>query len=331
MAFKNNSQKIKYIDRGRQILRPPLSVIVSVYGPKREFPIEACLRSLMKQKSPLPEVIVSEEYTSIPIYKTITSNFDIVYRGRILPAERSRWSPGAVRNLGALISTGSMILFLDCDMLCSEFDTIAIITRLLSENTCGFIWGPKIDRILEDAQPILMRCLNKNLDTPISTLLHENLEKAGNGFWAYPGRKLKTTSRIYHGNEYAALTEDALRFYKSPENFDGREAQVWKPRRHVGTIALHRELFIRVGGFCEQFVGWGWEDVDLIRKLEGLGKRIQSNEIDGILTHMEHSHAYLLPTESIANKEIARKRKRDGIWPSIIEDRIVLEQFDNGL
>lgn len=68
----------------------------------------------------------------------------------------------------------------------------------------------------------------------------------------------------------------------------------WKPHsRQVAMesvsscVAVRRDLWDRVGGFDEQFIGWGWEDVAAVIHFQAASAR-PLTRIGGTLWHLHH-------------------------------------------
>jgi GT2 family glycosyltransferase len=106
----------------------------------------------------------------------------------------------------------------------------------------------------------------------------------------------------------------AIRAFSSAFNLvllDGRKAKavtnaVWPndgARSAPGLIMLHRHVFIKIGGMNSELAGWGWEDVDLVIRLQiGCGlKRI----CVGKAQHLSHSdEVRAIGAATRANSEI---------------------------
>jgi hypothetical protein len=116
------------------------------------------------------------------------------------------------------------------------------------------------------------------------------------------------------------------------ETLDGRSAWVDTQSVHcpVGTraapglVALLRSDFLRIGGMNSALCGWGFEDVDLLLRLQielGLTPRIQ-----GQATHLSHGdeHRQLGSDNSRATSEqrnriLAFARYHAGLWQGTLE------------
>jgi hypothetical protein len=56
-------------------------------------------------------------------------------------------------------------------------------------------------------------------------------------------------------------------------------------RPGYGLVLARRKAMLRIGGYCEAFVGWGWEDLDLLTRGHMLDLRVSSA---GTVTHLSH-------------------------------------------
>jgi len=57
---------------------------------------------------------------------------------------------------------------------------------------------------------------------------------------------------------------------------------------HTVNFAVRREDFARVNGFDERFVGWGFEDSDLVLRLAHAGVRVRGLPAAGSVLHLHH-------------------------------------------
>lgn len=64
----------------------------------------------------------------------------------------------------------------------------------------------------------------------------------------------------------------------------------WKarPKLLTANAAVHREDFDRANGFDERFVGWGFEDEDLARRLRCLGVQVLDATLESLMIHLFH-------------------------------------------
>ena len=61
-----------------------------------------------------------------------------------------------------------------------------------------------------------------------------------------------------------------------------------RPKLLTANAAVHRLDLERVNGFDERFVGWGYEDEDLARRLRRVGVRIGDGSLESIVLHLFH-------------------------------------------
>jgi hypothetical protein len=84
----------------------------------------------------------------------------------------------------------------------------------------------------------------------------------------------------YTGRGFASYLADHV----EPDNFligcrmEGDDFMVVDDEGCVGRYALYKTTFLDVGGMDEAHVGWGYDDVDLFRRLRAKGYRCQSME-----------------------------------------------------
>jgi glycosyltransferase involved in cell wall biosynthesis len=65
----------------------------------------------------------------------------------------------------------------------------------------------------------------------------------------------------------------------------------WKPRPKLETsnASVHRDDFEMVNGFDERFVGWGYEDEDLARRLRRRGVKVEDASGRSLVLHLFHA------------------------------------------
>jgi glycosyltransferase involved in cell wall biosynthesis len=61
-----------------------------------------------------------------------------------------------------------------------------------------------------------------------------------------------------------------------------------RPKLAAANCAVHRSDFAAVNGFDERFIGWGYEDDDLARRLRRRGVRIIDGTLDCLALHLFH-------------------------------------------
>ncbi len=61
-----------------------------------------------------------------------------------------------------------------------------------------------------------------------------------------------------------------------------------RPKLLTANAAVHRDDFERVNGFDERFVGWGYEDEDLARRLRRAGVKVLDAARESLVLHLFH-------------------------------------------
>ncbi len=94
-----------------------------------------------------------------------------------------------------------------------------------------------------------------------------------------------------------------------------------RPALHWGSVLVARKTFEGVGGYSEQYSGWGCEDEDLLDKLRVRAAMLKAwQEFPELLcVHFEHPWAGDTP-EYAANRLILKQRRRAGAEAMIEED-----------
>jgi glycosyltransferase involved in cell wall biosynthesis len=146
------------------------------------------------------------------------------------------------RNLGALCSTGSVLFFLDCDIILQS-DIFAEAAPLLEENCFVTI------RKRVESQP-------------------------------EPAPHLQFIKETIHSREY--VCEDGRRA-KTQQIFGGDGSN-----SGIGQMLVKRADFVHIGGYNSALEGWGFEDDDVVLRLQFLlGLR---SMMIGEVVHLTHGN-----------------------------------------
>jgi hypothetical protein len=99
----------------------------------------------------------------------------------------------------------------------------------------------------------------------------------------------------------------------------------WRPAFHWGAMLIERATFDQLGGYCEQYVGWGCEDDDLLAKVRATAPLTIAWRVEETLRclHFEHARPYDSP-EFAANRAILAARTAAGPERMVDADRLGL-------
>jgi len=291
-----------------------VSVIVSVYGPDWAQRLKLCLAAMARAAGPV-EVIVSEQYTSMPRYARVAN-----VAGRGYVAERRKgafWNAGRCRNRGASVATGSILFFLDADLVMLNREVFTATEELFTGPQAKFMAAPRVHRILQNALGGLESVVRER---SVRAAMRAKLSYLGNTFWGLPGTDYPVIRICHDGNIYYANKRQAALFGKRREHYHGREVEVWKPERHCGTIAMPAGLFHDVGGYSEAFRQWGCEDTDLAQKAGSIAVAVATTRLDWKFAHLEHGHGYIDVRQALRNQRLLALR-RYGLRAAVQEDQ----------
>jgi len=236
----------------------PLSVIVTTF----EWPdaLEAVLRGLASQSDPSFDVVVADDGSG-PETAAVVDRWRETFPGRLTHA----WQPdegfrlSQARNLGAVASGGSYLVFVDGDCI-PRRHFVAAIRRAAVPG--WFLAGKRVqlsrklsEAVLRDRTPVggwstatLVRRARRELD-PWRNLTPRDRRRP----WRPQLPDFEPS-----GNEYGFL------------------------------MAMHRSDYERVNGFDQRFVGWGDQDVDLAVRLRRLGLRCGFAGPRSTMLHLWH-------------------------------------------
>jgi glycosyltransferase involved in cell wall biosynthesis len=219
-----------------------VSVVVATY----EWPdaLDTVLAGLADQSDPCFEVIVADDGSG-------PDTADLVdgWRGRFgqrrlmhVWQEDAGYRLARVRNLGATVAQGDLLVFIDGDMVPRQHFVRALRRTAVPGWFVGFKWVRLSRRLTE-------RALARQLQIYRWPLPRWVLHRSDVG----PLRALTARDRRRPGRE--GLPE----FVPHADGY--------------GLLGVFRTDFVRVNGYDSRFMGWGGEDVDMAVRLRRLGVR----------------------------------------------------------
>ena len=91
-----------------------------------------------------------------------------------------------------------------------------------------------------------------------------------------------------------------------------------------GTIACRRETYWKIGGFAEEFVGYGCEDCDFYYRLSRASVWKDDRQLD--LLHLYHGRVNGWGAYHLKNKELEKRLAELMVGDRITRQRLVLKQ-----
>lgn len=202
--------------------------------------INIVLDSIIPQLNNQDELIIVDDHTESELLSKINEylSFKIV----TILHSKPKGNRSHNRNLGAKVAKNNIVIFIDGDMVPDEN---AILNFKMAHNfriECAFVGQTHATRYSE-----IPLQLFSGINNYLELITTPN------------GRKTIYENDIFADNRYSFLTDPYLKDY------------YWL-LYYSGVCSVEKEVFIKAGGFDENFTQWGAEDVDLGYKISKLGK-----------------------------------------------------------
>jgi len=213
-----------------------ISVVTTVYN--RPEHLRVMLASLSAQTRAPDELIIADDgsdASTVAAMHALTEASRIPVR--IVRQEKDGYRLAAARNLAIRAARGDYLLFVDCDMALMP-DAVAMHEA--------------------NARPGRLLCGHRALLDEAST---------GKLFSMRPSPGLCDWDDAWSHADTSELASASQLFDKHLRLRRWRLARPHKPKLIGCHFSLHRDDLARVNGFDENFVGWGYEDDDLARRL----------------------------------------------------------------
>jgi glycosyltransferase involved in cell wall biosynthesis len=240
---------------GGRPLSPEIAVIVSTF--ERPSHLERCLASLEAQRDVEGqfEVVVTDDGSGDGTRELlIAASSRTPYPFTFTTHEHHGFRLARCRNAGVAASTAPYLLFTDGDCILPPDH---LRTHLAARQPGRIVAGD---------------CLR--LDAPASNAVDAAALRAGR----FPLQVSPREHRRLLVKGWRAKLYETLRVPR-------------RPRLTGNNIGVWRSDFEAVNGFDEQYVGWGFEDLDLQARLERLGLRAWSILLETAPVHLWHPPA----------------------------------------
>ena len=248
-----------------------ISVVTTIYN--RPEHLRLLVASLAAQTRRPDEIVVaddgSDEATVAAMRRCLPECGISV---QVVRQEKDGYRLAAARNKAIRASTGDYLLFLDCDLALLP-DAVAVHARL--------------------AAPRRLLCGNRAM-----------LDEASTNSLLVPSVSPSAADweRVWASADKGELSEAARLFARQAVLRRWHVARPHKPKLLGCHFSLFRNDVVRVNGFDENFVGWGYEDDDFARRLYKAGVEPRSAIEEARAMHLWHP--------SLAPQALARHRDR---------------------
>ena len=248
-----------------------ISVVTTIYNRPEHLRLLAA--ALAAQTRPPDELVVaddgSDEATAAAMARLLPA---CGIPAKVVRQEKDGYRLAAARNRAIRAATGDVLLFLDCDLVPLP-DAVAVHERNAERR-----------RVLCGNRAMLDEAATAALFAAHPSPSEADWEQA----WTIADpREAAEAARAYA--RHAALRRWHL-------------ARPHKPKLLGCHFSLFREDVVRVNGFDENFVGWGYEDDDFARRLYQAGVEPRSVIVEARALHLWHP--------SLAPQALERHRDR---------------------
>lgn len=303
-------------------MAPKVSVIIPLYGTFDFERVQMSIESLKAQKRVDLEISVVEQSDSPKLsgLKGIT----YMHTQPLLSSD-GFFIPGLVRNLAAKSSRGEFIYNNDGDIIFIDSYYLYNLLQLMggSDRTC--LYHPSMRRLpLENFKGFKNRFKNGGIQKALEDL---DLSQPYGATYTDNFVRVRHFKKEVDGKlEISVATQKDHKAYLKEDN-QGKEPFFYTLHIHAGGTLMRKDQFETIGGYCEDFVGWGCHDVDLQYKLRMLFDLKNISQISRLeVLHLDHKREYfsnhtwaqnrtlLIERQSLPLENIVRldKEKYDG-------------------
>ena len=304
--------------------KPNISIIIPLYGKCDTQRLKPVLDSIIWQSSISLEIILAESNPS-PILQGLAESLKIKYFFLQHPNAKELFSPGRIRNFGVLNSSSDLLYITDGDVVFQNRNYMAnLFHEYQSKKKSSLRWPPMRRIPFEFTEAFTKDVSVLGLDAALSLLSYHKEYIAIPQGESYPIRLVKRKNMTETGQIFTTRPDYYCQYFE--ENlWRGLEPLIWHQIVHIGGILLSRKQFDAVGGYCEEYTGWGNEDIDIQWKLSALDQiEYVKNESDFEVLHIDHDKPYLSHDTWTPNKLRFEQRKKQGSEDSIKQDRNIL-------
>lgn len=296
-----------------------ISVVFPIFGDFDFRSLFLAVESVRAQNYPNVEIIVSEENDS-PKYRKMAREQGIVYVCR-KPRKKDLGSNlGRVKNFGIRKATGKYVYLNDSDIVFMNRNYLSLLIRRMKKVGTGFMTQPAMKRlVVGDFEKFYGDACRDGIIEGISVLRFRD------GYTTSVDKK-NTVRVVPYGWRNRKMTVFRNEWKKiSKKDLEmGYGYGLMSFSFHPGAIFVEKERLLRVGGYCENFKGWGFDDVDLQIKLgstlkKRLGVAIPKRKSYEVL-HLDHKGNFDRERYEV-NREVFEKRREISLRKLFASDK----------
>ncbi|WP_319372281.1 glycosyltransferase [uncultured Ilyobacter sp.] len=260
-------------------MKEKITVIVTIYN-RLEY-AKNIIKSLLNQTVQIDELIFADDGSSESLMDVIEELLPLCkFKIKHVYQEDLGFRAAKNRNNGARAAEGDILLFLDQDVVFPE----NFIEKFILNSKKGVFLFSRAIMSTEDEKLIVQKLIDSN----------------------------EKYSKIYEKIDYKEKIEQ--REKKNGKDIFYNFLYMIKLRSRGAKIpsmifSIYKDDFIKVNGFDEKYVGWGYEDDDLFNRLYKAGYKSKPLFYKMPPIHMWHSHE--TSKKESPNEKYYRKRKKE--------------------
>jgi predicted glycosyltransferase involved in capsule biosynthesis len=265
-----------------------ISVCIPIYANFDRRRLQLTVKSLQAQEGVDVEIVVAEQAPE-PKASYILDD-SINYTFIEFDGDDIQYSCGAVRNAAVAISNGEFIFNTDADIILPNKYFLRDSLEMLRKEPKSFLYRPNLIRFPIEEVPTLTYMVHRyGFRGIVDSLMHSNNDGL---FMTMNGvdRDIKVCKHP-DPNHWVKVSTIYMEDYKKYNDLDKDYAMTaFTTDVHAGTHMVSKEHFESVGGYCELFTGWGYEDLDLYWKLSS---NINARRFENVsVVHLDHDKPY---------------------------------------
>ncbi|MBM4389032.1 MAG: glycosyltransferase [Deltaproteobacteria bacterium] len=299
-----------------------MSVVFPVYGDFSAERLLLSIEAMRAQKDVEPEVVVVERGTTSRLQGKLDPSVIYRFQPYTPSKEFGDFNQGEVRNDAIAASSGEFIYTNDGDVMFMDEHFLARSREILEQNHDMALYRPPMRRLpLDNFEEFKRRADAKSIREAIASLnLHTNEFLATTD--DEPRNVRVAVSNSEGDLRVRTTSEEDFARYTADASLKDNEHVIWSENVHYGGNFLRRWQFERVGGYCERYINWGCEDTDFQWKLRNTFNLQHFPKIGKFtVLHLDHEKRYLIPAMVKRNEELFERRRKDGVYLAIKEDR----------
>ncbi len=243
-----------------------ISIIFPIFGSFDVKRLFLAVESVKIQDYPNIEIVVSEQNTH-PTYKEKAREQGVKYVYSKIKKNEDFYNIGYVRNVGIKDATGKYLYLNDSDIIFLRKSFLSNLYKLYKKKKPSYLLFPPMKRLIKSQLTSFYERVQKN------GLFYE-IKKLNfpDGYTTNRNKtdKLKVLKYGYYKKKYTIPLKDFKKIGKKDLEKYGYGLLFFT--YHAGAVFVERKKVITVGGYCQNYHAWGYEDVDLQIKLNKVFK-----------------------------------------------------------